>query len=194
MKRFGETGQRLKRLAHGRDARAVDPSSERKSVSAEETFDTDIADRHTLLAMLRHLSEKVSTRLKTAELSGGTVTLKLKTAEFRTLTRTERLDGPTALAHRIFGVGKSLLLAETEGRRYRLIGIGVSGLAPIGEADDDTPFDPASVRLCRAERAMDTVRARFGEDAVLTGLALSAPRRRRNGSPKDVGEGSSGAG
>ena len=117
MKRFGETGQRLKRLAHGLDDRPVDPASERKSVSAEETFDADLADRHTLLAILRHLSEKVSTRLKAAELSGRTVTLKLKTADFRTHTRAERLDTPTAMAHRdLPAPAKALLLAEPEGR------------------------------------------------------------------------------
>jgi DNA polymerase-4 len=185
MKRFGETGQRLKRLAHGRDDRPVDPSSERKSVSAEQTFDADIADRHTLLAILRHLSEKVSTRLKASGLSGRTVTLKLKTADFRTLTRAERLDVPTAMAHRLFAVGKALLAAEAGGRRYRLVGIAVSGLAPIAEADAEAPFDPAAGRLGRAERAMDAVRARFGEDAVATGLALSRPRR-RPASPKDT--------
>jgi len=185
MKRFGETGQRLKRLAHGLDDRPVDPAAERKSVSAEQTFDADIADRHTLLAILRHLSEKVSTRLKAGDLAGRTVTLKLKTADFRTLTRAERLDAPTAMAHRIFSVGKALLAAEADGRRYRLVGIGVSGLAPIAEADAETPFDPLRGRLAKAERAMDAVRARFGEDAVLTGLALAVPRR-RSASPKDV--------
>lgn len=185
MKRFGETGQRLKRLAHGLDDRPVDPTAERKSVSAEETFDADISDRHTLLAILRHLSEKVSTRLKAAGLSGRTVTLKLKTADFRSHSRAESLDFPTAMAHRIFAVGKALLAAEPEGPRYRLIGIGVSGLAPIVEADAETPFDPLRGRLARAERAIDAVRARFGENAVATGLSLSAPRR-RPASPKDV--------
>jgi DNA polymerase-4 len=178
MRRFGETGQRLKRLAHGRDERPVDPRAERKSVSAEQTFDEDISDRHTLLALLRHLSEKVSTRLKAAGIAGRTVTLKLRTTDFRTVTRAERLDAPTAMAHRIFAVAKALLAAEAEGKRYRLIGVGVSHLGPIAAADAETPFDPARSRLGRAEAAMDAVRARFGEDAVATGLALSAPRRR----------------
>ena len=63
MKTLGSDGQRLYRLANGEDARRVDPQGERKSVSAEQTFDADLSDRHTLLALLRHLSEKVSTRL-----------------------------------------------------------------------------------------------------------------------------------
>ncbi|ORE96621.1 DNA polymerase IV [Stappia sp. 22II-S9-Z10] len=179
MRRFGETGQRLKRLAHGEDDRPVDPSSERKSVSAETTFDTDISDRQTLLAVLRHLSEKVSTRAKAADMAGRTITLKLKTPDFRSITRSESLDGPTAMAHRIFAVGKALLMAEPEGRRYRLIGIGISGLGPLAAADAELLFDPARTRLGKAERAMDALRARFGDDAVITGLSLDDPRRGR---------------
>jgi DNA polymerase-4 len=185
MRRFGETGQRLKRLAHGEDDRPVDPGSERKSVSAEQTFDDDISDAHTLLALLRHLSEKVSTRLKASDTAGRTVTLKLKTADFRTLTRAERLDAPTAMAHRIFAAGKALLQPELGGRRFRLIGIGVSHLHPLAEADETAPFDPSRERLGRAEQAMDAVRARFGEEAVLYGLSLARPRR-RPASPKDT--------
>ena len=185
MRRFGETGQRLKRLAHGEDTRAVDPASERKTVSAEQTFDEDLSDRHTLLALLRHLSEKVSTRLKAAELAGRTVTLKLKTPDFRSFTRAQALPAPTAMAHRIFAAGKTLLAAEADGRRFRLIGIGVSGLCDLAGADAEELFDPQRTRLGRAEKAMDALRTRFGDDAVIVGLALSHPRR-RPASPKDV--------
>lgn len=184
MKRLGETGQRLKHLSHGRDNRPVDPTGERKSVSAEQTFDADLSDRHTLLAILRHLCEKVSTRLKAADLSGRTVTLKLKTADFRTTTRARGLDAPTALAHRIFAAGKGLLAAEPEAR-YRLIGIGVTNLADLSLADPVDAFDPARTRLGAAERAMDAVRQKYGDDAVVVGLTLSHPRR-RPASPKDV--------
>jgi DNA polymerase-4 len=175
MRRFGETGQRVKRLAHGVDARVVDPTSERKSVSAETTFDDDLSDRQTLLALLRHLSEKVSTRMKAAGIAGRTVTLKLKTPDFRSQTRAATLASPTAMAHRIFATGKTLLLAEPDGRRYRLIGIGLSHLEDGG--DDPALFDEGA-RLTRAERAMDTIRARFGDDAVVVGLSLDQPKRR----------------
>lgn len=178
MRRFGENGQRLKRLAHGEDARRVDPESERKSVSAEQTFDEDLCDRHTLLALLRHLSEKVATRLKAAGLGGSRVTLKLKTPDFRSATRAMQLAAPSAMAHRIFAAGKGLLGAEPEGRRYRLLGIGLSALVPLEAADGDDLFDAGGARLGRAERAMDVLRARYGEDAVVLGLALAHPRRR----------------
>ncbi|MEM9222476.1 MAG: DNA polymerase IV [Pseudomonadota bacterium] len=188
LRRLGPDGQRLHRLSHGQDARAVDPHSERKSVSAEQTFDEDLSDRQTLLALLRHLSEKVSTRLKAADIGGRTVTLKLKTPDFKSHTRAETLAAPTAMAHRIFAAGKSLLGAETDGnRRFRLIGIGVSHLSALEGADGEELFDPAGNRLGRAERAMDTVKARFGEDAITTGLSLSRPRR-RPASPTDAGD------
>ncbi|MBJ3777648.1 DNA polymerase IV [Acuticoccus mangrovi] len=188
MRRFGETGQRLKRLAHGRDDRAVDPASERKSVSAETTFEEDIADRAELLALLRHLSEKVSTRLKAADIAGRTVTLKLKTPDFRTHTRALSLPAPTAMAHRIFAAGKALLAGEADGRRFRLIGIGVSHLVPIATADAEELFDPARGRLGKAEKAMDALRARFGNDAVIYGQTLSDPRRRSGTPPRRTGE------
>jgi len=177
MRRIGGDAVRLCRLARGEDTRPVDPHSERKSVSAEETFDEDFSDRTRLLAILRHLSEKVSTRLKTAGLAGRTVTLKLKTADFATHTRAETLPAPTAMAHRIFAAGKTLLAAELDGRRFRLVGIGVSHLAALEAADAPALFDPAGNRLSRAEHAIDSLRARFGEEAIATGLALSRPRR-----------------
>lgn len=186
LRRLGSDGQRLHRLARGEDDRRVDPGAERKSVSAEQTFDVDLSDPHTLLALLRHLSEKVATRLKAAGIAGRTVTLKLKTPDFRSHTRAETLAQPTAMAHRIFAIGKTMLEAEAGGRAFRLIGIGVSHLEPLGQENDADLFDPRLARLGQAERAMDRLRARFGEEAIATGLSLSRPRR-RPASPTDAG-------
>ncbi|GAB5447360.1 DNA polymerase IV [Gymnodinialimonas sp.] len=185
MRRVGADATRLHRLARGEDSRPVDPHSERKSVSAEITFDTDIADEEALYALLRHLSEKVSTRMKAAGIAGRTITLKLKTTDFRTHTRAETLAAPTAMAHRIFASGKTMLAATAAGRKFRLIGIGMSHLAPLATAQDDDLFDPRLKRLGEAERAMDDLRHRFGDEAVVTGLSLLHPRRRR-GSPTDA--------
>ena len=185
MRRVGAEATRLHRLARGEDSRPVDPHSERKSVSAEITFDTDIADEEALYALLRHLSEKVSTRLKAAGIAGRTITLKLKTTDFRTHTRAETLAAPTAMAHRIFASGKAMLAATAAGRKFRLIGIGMSHLAPLATAQDDDLFDPRLKRLGEAERAMDDLRHRFGDEAVVTGLSLLHPRRRRS-SPTDA--------
>ena len=112
MRRYGAEGQRLWRLARGIDARAVDPVRERKSVSAENTFERDIASFRPLEKRLWAAAEEVSDRLKEKQLAGSTVTLKLKTADFRILTRARSLESPTQLAGKIFAAG-----ARTAGAR-----------------------------------------------------------------------------
>ena len=184
LRRLGGEAAWLKRLAHGLDDRPVDPRGKRKSVSAEQTFDTDLADRELLTAMLRHLSEKVSMRLKANQIAGRTVTLKLKTANFRSLTRTRQLAEPTALAHRIFSTGKRLLEDELDGStRFRLIGIGVSALEGGLAADPPDLVDPSAARHAAAEHAIDALRARFGRDAIELGLTHRHPLRRRDTPP-----------
>ncbi|MFN0263850.1 DNA polymerase IV [Tepidamorphus sp. 3E244] len=172
-KRHGEYGLRLYEMAHGRDRRRVDPTSERKSVSAETTFNEDISDPRELETRLWRLCEKVSGRMKAAELSGVTVTLKLKTRDFATRTRAARLADPTQLAGRIYEAGKRLLAQETDGTRYRLIGIGLSDLRDAVEADPTDLADPDLSRKAGAERAVDAVRARFGRDIVQRGLSFA---------------------
>ena len=174
MRRYGAEGLRLSRLSRGLDVRRVTPDREAKTISSETTFDRDIAALRPLEKTLWLLSEKVSARLKASQLSGVTVTLKLKTADFRLRTRAHSLDRPTALADRIFAAGRHLLARETDGTRFRLIGIGVSGLVPLEGADTPDLIEPQSARVGAAERAMDRVRERFGRGAVLKGLALQA--------------------
>lgn len=176
-RRYGAMGLRLAELAQGRDSRRVSPDREVKSVSSETTFDSDIADPATLRAVLRRLSETVSARLKAAGLAGRTVTLKLKTADFRSLTRARGLADPTQLADRIFAAGDGLLKAEADGRRFRLIGIGVSDFAPPALADPDDLVDPAAGQRARAERAMEALREKFGRDAVELGLTRAGDAR-----------------
>jgi DNA polymerase-4 len=93
--RFGEDGPALAARARGEDARRVDPDRETKSVSAETTFEGDIADREALEAVLWRLCEKLSARLREKALAAAGVTLKLKTASFATRTRAARLPQPT---------------------------------------------------------------------------------------------------
>jgi DNA polymerase-4 len=169
MRRYGVEGRRLARLAHGRDVRVVDPSRETKSVSAETTFNKDIADFTALERILWALSERVSRRLKKQELAGSTINVKLKTADFRTRTRAASLSDPTQLAARIFDTGRELLKRETDGTSYRLVGIGVSALVPANEAD---PANLMDRRTVDAEHAVDRLRAKFGDAAVVRGLAF----------------------
>jgi DNA polymerase-4 len=172
MRRYGAEGQRLWRLARGIDSRPVDPVRERKSVSAENTFERDIASFRPLERRLWAAAEEVSDRLKEKHLAGATVTLKLKTADFRILTRARSLESPTQLADKIFAAGRELLAREIDGTRYRLLGVGVSALANADEADPADLIDRTAERRAAAERAVDRVRGKFGHESVVKGLAL----------------------
>jgi DNA polymerase-4 len=174
MKQFGSEGRRLWRLARGIDDRKVTPDREPKVVSAETTFETDLRDLASLERQLWHLCEKVSMRLKAAELAGATITLKLKTADFRPRTRAQSISAPTQLADRIFSTARELLAKEVDGTQFRLIGAGVSALRPADAADTDL----LNHRHAAAERTMDALRSKFGRDAVIKGIAYDGPERR----------------
>jgi DNA polymerase-4 len=169
MRRYGAEGTRLARLARGVDERKVNADREVKSISAETTFDQDIGDFRPLELKLWRLTERVSARLKANALAGSTVTLKLKTADFRIRTRTQSFAHPTQLASRIFAAGRDLLAHEVDGTMFRLIGIGVSALRDADGADFTDLIDR---RLADAEQAIDRLRERFGGDAIVKGLAL----------------------
>jgi DNA polymerase IV len=168
-RRYGAEGARLARLARGLDDRPVKADREAKSISAETTFDRDLHEFRALELKLWRLTEKVSRRLKANALAGATVMLKLKTADFRIRTRAQSLAHPTQLASRIFGAGRELLARETDGTMFRLIGIGVSALCDADGADFADLIDR---RAAEAEQAIDRLREKFGDDAVVKGLAL----------------------
>jgi DNA polymerase-4 len=169
MRRYGEEGARLWRLARGIDTRAVDPERDTKSVSAETTFERDIGEFRPLEQYLWELTERVSMRLKANALAGSTVTLKLKSADFKIRTRARALSAPTQLASRIFAAGRDLLKHEVGTTRFRLIGIGVSNLE---DAEGDDFADLIDRRAAEAEHAVDRLRSKFGRNAVVKGLAL----------------------
>jgi DNA polymerase-4 len=175
MRRYGEEGRRLARLARGIDARKVSADRETKSVSSESTFDRDIADFRALERILWAQTEEVSARLKDKALAGTTVTLKLKTADFRIRTRAHSFASPTQLAGKIFAAARSVLEREADGTKYRLLGVGLSALTTAEHAD---PADFVGGRAADAEHAVDRVRARFGDDAVVRGLAYERPEKR----------------
>ena len=177
-RRYGEMGFHLARLARGEDTRRVKPERDRKSVSSETTFNADHDDRETLEKQLWRLCVRVSDQMKAQTISGSVVTLKLKTSGFKTRTR-RTLSEPSQLADTLFRVGKELLAPEIDGTRYRLIGIGFSGLQPA-VADSGDLLDPNAIRRATAERAIDKARAKFGGDAVVKGIAFRAkPKRER---------------
>ncbi len=169
--RYGAHGLRLHQLAQGRDDRPVDPDQERKAISAETTFEDDIARVDALEDRLWPLCEKVARHARQAGTAGRVVTLKLKTADFRLLTRRRTLPAPTQTARTMFSVGRELLKAEARGQAYRLIGIGISDLGEADDAPDDL-FAGDETRARKGERAIDALRSRFGQDAVISARAL----------------------
>jgi DNA polymerase-4 len=172
MRQFPTEGRRLWRLARGLDDRRVVADRGAKTISSETTFETDIRDFATLEKLLWRLSEKVSSRLKNGELAGSTITLKLKTADFRQRTRSQSMPAPTQLAAKIFAVSREMLVKEIDGTAFRLMGTGVSALKP-GSAADDT--DMLDRRAAHAERAIDDLRKKFGNAAVIRGIAYEGP-------------------
>ncbi|MFV0279497.1 MAG: DNA polymerase IV [Rhodoblastus sp.] len=172
MRSFGPEGRRLWRLANGIDARPVSPDREAKSISAETTFETDIADAETLIRILHALSEKVAARLKKADLAGASITLKLKTADFRIKTRSRSGLRPTQLAARIFPIAREMLEPEIGKGRYRLIGVGVGDLREGDFADMADLADTDIGRLKAAETAIDAIREKFGDGALVKGIGF----------------------
>jgi len=172
MARYGTLGRRLWRFARGLDDRRVDPQAPAKSISAETTFNSDITDPGELRTVLWSMTEKVSRRLKSGHKAGKTVVLKLKTAGFATRTRNKTLADPTQLAEVIYRAAKPLLDKEADGTPFRLLGVGVTGLVDGAEADPTDIFNPHGARMAHVERAMDSVRSKFGDKAIGKGRGL----------------------
>ena len=169
--RYGPTAQRLLRLAQGIDGRAVDPDGLRKSLSAETTFEHDLSGLSDLEDVLWRLCEKVGARARAESITGRVVGLKLRTSQFRTLSRQMRLPGACQTSRTLFAAARQLLAAQTGQRSFRLIGVGLSDLAPANESQAEL-FADAESRALMAERAVDVLRERFGPDAVVSARAL----------------------
>jgi DNA polymerase IV len=171
--RWGAHGLRLSQLAHGRDSREVDPNGERKGISAETTFEHDLTELAALEDKLAPLCERVARQAREAGVAGRTVTLKLRTTDFRIVTRRRTLAVATQTAKTLFAVGRELLAREAGQRPWRLIGVGLAELVDAESAADD--FFASEERRTRAsERTLDALRQRFGADAVTSGRILRA--------------------
>lgn len=170
---LGAGGLRLHRLAHGEDARAVDPDSVRKTISAETTFNDDLYRREDLEDQLWPLCEKVARQVRREEVAGRVATLKLRTPDFKIHTRRRTLPVPTQTAQTLFQVARELLAAEPAGRSYRLIGAGLTEFVPAAGAADDF-FAGDERRALKSETAIDALRGKFGLGAVVTGRALKS--------------------
>jgi len=179
IKRFGTMGSRLYHFSRGEDLRDVKTDSIRKSVSNEHTFNADISDGPSLESMLWIVAEKVSSTLKAKKISGNTITLKLKTTSFKSITRTTSLDQPTQMSHAIFEAASRLLKKEVNGTKYRLIGVGVSSIKSAIESDQPDLLNIDKARLDNVEKAQDKIKARFGKSAIQKGRALKPTPRQK---------------
>ncbi|UTP41399.1 DNA polymerase IV [Phenylobacterium sp. LH3H17] len=177
--RFGAYGLRLADLSRGRDNRAVNPNEERKSISAETTFNDDLRTVEDLEAMLAPLCEKVGRHARASGLAGRVVTLKLRSTDFKILTRRRAIPVPTQTARTLFAVGRELLAKEARGQAWRLIGIGIAELTPAQTLEHDL-FAGDERRALLTETTIDTLRARFGPGALASGRAF-----RSKSSPED---------
>ncbi|WP_291298092.1 DNA polymerase IV [Elioraea sp.] len=172
LRALGDDGPALAAMARGEDGRAVDPSREAKSISAETTFNDDLSALADLERALWPLAEKLSGRLKAKGLAAGGVTLKLKTSGFVSRTRHARLPEPTQMADTLFAAARGLLAREATGARFRLIGIGADPLADGRDADRGDLADPAAPKRKAMDQAMDRLREKFGSGVIGKGRGL----------------------
>jgi DNA polymerase-4 len=165
----------LHELAHGRDPRRVSPERVEKSSGAETTFDVDVADPDVIRRTLLELSNGVARRLRRSRQAGRTVAIKVRLADFRTLSRSRTLATGTDVAHEIFSTAWQLFQALDPGDRIRLIGVRVEGLAPVDTLPSQPTLGSREHGWRDAERAADAAADRFG--GVVGPASLLRPGR-----------------
>ena len=173
----GAIAPSLQERASGLDAREISPKQKAKSISAETTLDDDSDDKAHLLAWLEQMCENVSLQLKKKNIAGSCITLKLKDSNFRSLTRSVTIS-PTASLEQIFTQSRALLERELEaGKKWRLIGVGVSSLKEDNPEYALDLADPDSKRKNQLEEAMDKVRSRYGRGTLIKGRRLAIKKK-----------------
>lgn len=186
VRRFGKHGASLVDRAHGIDADPVHDGDPAKSVGHEHTFDVDSSDPEVIERTLLAMSDGVAGRLRSAGVRAGTVTVKVRDAAFRTITRQRTLAEPTDLTEPIFRAALELARPEIRGMRVRLLGVTASNL---GEREQLALFESVEPKRRRAVEAADQLRRRYGERAVtrarLLGAGLPAPFERDPRNPLD---------
>jgi DNA polymerase-4 len=174
---FGRYAERVLQRAAGIDTRPVVPDQDEKQVSAEETFDTDIADHARLRAEIVRLADKVAARLRTRGLAASCVTVKIRRKDFTTYTRQRHIEPPTQETRVFTAIATELLdawLAAQPRAALRLLGVGVSDLAPAAQLDLFTA--PQTARNRELDAAVDRIRERFGKVALAPASSLPRPK------------------
>ena len=159
--------EHLYELSWGRDPRTVTPNQAEKSIGAERTFEADIDDPEEILAQILDLSNKVAKRLRAANYFSRTITIKVRFADFTSVTRSKSLTSSTDLATDIYATSKSLFEAmHLQRARIRLVGVRATGLVPTSESSIQLEFSDRDSGWREAEEAMDQVSLKFGNSAV----------------------------
>jgi len=161
------TGSSLYELAWGRDSREVISYEPEKSISAAETFATDIDDPEEILREFLRLCEKATLRMRDAGFCAKTISIKVRFADFKTITRSKKLDQPISGTNESFEVAKQLYLAlKLDRARIRLVGVSLEGLTPAEEAAEQLLIGQRDIGWRQADSAIDRVKAKFGRGSV----------------------------
>lgn len=172
------TGTHLHALSWGRDERMVVPAQPDRSIGADETFARDVDDPEIVLRELLRLCERTANRLRSAGLAGRTISIKVRFADFTTITRSRTLPEATDVAAVIYATARSLYEAlRLDRARLRLIGVRVEQLADSDSAPHQLALDERSRGRREAEQAADRAARRFGSGAVRPGSLLHDPGR-----------------
>jgi len=173
VRKFGTSGKRLKALASGKDNRRVMAERVIKSISNETTFGEDILEHEILIGHLWRMCEKVSDRAKSRETAGNVGVIKLKTQNYRLITRRLTFKEPTNMADRLFNALEPLLKSEIKEVKFRLLGVTLTGLCDQKYADlTGDLLDPNAQNRQKAEIATDMIRRKFGVNAIVKGRSL----------------------
>src|SRR5690606_16032349 len=177
------TAAHLHELAWGRDPRRVTPENVEKSIGAETTFETDVADPEVIRRTLLALAGKAARRLRDAGQLGRTVAIKVRLADFRTVNRSRTLPAATDVSREIFQVAWVLFAALRPGDRIRLVGVRVEGLVPAASTPRQLVLGAPERGWREAERAADAATDRFGKTAVRPASLLGPPNRETREEP-----------
>ena len=168
---FGRFTRKTRNRAAGIDHRSVTPSRAEKSISAEETYDADLARREDMERELLKLTERTTTRLRRADLAAATVQIKIRQSDFRTFTRQRKVSPPANGTDQVFAVARDLLgawLARNPGAKIRLLGVGGSDLVRAEQPD----LFAAEVQDSAVDKTVDEIRDRFGNKLLTRARTL----------------------
>ncbi len=169
------TAAHLSALAWGRDERKVVTGTHDKSIGAEETFGTDIGDPELIRRELLRLAGRTARGLRSSGYVARTISVKLRRADFSTITRARTLSEPTDVAQKIYATACELYAASgvADGVLLRLVGVRASGLSPASQAGMQLALGERADTWRQAETAMDRITRRFGSGALRPGSLVT---------------------